>query len=588
MNNTKYFEPGRSRLYNTFSSNASYRSRKIKIEGYETRLYWQFRYCQDVNGQVFYYTLTYNDKSIPKFYGVNCFDYEDLRYLLTGGFYQYLRRNYGTKLRYFVGAELGDGKGSRGMHNNPHYHCLFFLEPDKEPLCPYQKISSVDFRHLVRLYWQGFDQDTDGYKDYREAKFGIAKEGDDLGLVSDYRACAYCAKYVIKDVKLVRSEDKIAHYVRFYTNKVYKGSYQSYLDYYRLNRSLLDSHLLSIFPRSAFVFADELGFELCDSQPEFQGDLYKLVKKLDLYEDYCSFVRKHVQEKVDEVLNFYRNRYCNKCRISQGIGKYALSHIDDLKNPSVQVPCKKGFKNRPLPLYLYRKLYTDVVKVDECVVTPRGTRKVRTHSSVRVLNDLGIDLKLSMLPKYISKVAEQARNNLSHLLGDSALYESMRQSDVNSNVTMSYDSFTTRLVELQSEYSLDEILKRYAEFKVVYQDRFFPFQDSGSGPGPCLPVLDLENDYKRFLTSSIVTVSRSDLRLSSFVESDMAGYIPYLAHPYFLRLYSLFAVFDLCADYLFVQTDNKEQDEANRIAEIKRFHNKRKLVEFYSQFKSNL
>ncbi len=63
-----------------------------------------------------------------------------------------LLRKYGTTFKYFVGAQLGDGKGERGFHNNPHYHVLFFLENANNDKFPYKKIDPKDFRHLVRMY----------------------------------------------------------------------------------------------------------------------------------------------------------------------------------------------------------------------------------------------------------------------------------------------------------------------------------------------------------------------------------------------------------------------------------------------------
>ena len=216
LNKTHYFDPTTTRVKNTFVSPASYKSRQTKIEGYETRLYWQYRYCQDHGGQAFFYTLTYNDENVPKYFGKNVFDYEDLRWLLHGGFYQKLVRKYGTELKYFVGAELGDGKGSRGLHNNPHYHVIFFLQPYENHESQYIPISPKEFRFLVRQYWQGFDQDVDGYQDFRNScKFGIATEGDNFGLITDYRACMYCAKYVTKDVKLVKMERDILRYFTY-------------------------------------------------------------------------------------------------------------------------------------------------------------------------------------------------------------------------------------------------------------------------------------------------------------------------------------------------------------------------------------
>lgn len=177
---------------------------------------------------------------MPKKYGFNCFDYEDLRDLLTGGFRKYLLRHYGTTFKYFIGAELGDGKGSRGMHNNPHYHVLFFLESANNPKYPYKVISPTDFRHLVRNYWQGFDEATDGYRDYNEAKYGIAREGENDGLVTDFRACAYVSKYVCKDAKLKRNESKVESQIKMREMKKFKFTEESYKLYFQ-------SHIYEMF-----------------------------------------------------------------------------------------------------------------------------------------------------------------------------------------------------------------------------------------------------------------------------------------------------------------------------------------------------
>ena len=177
-NRTLYFSPGKDRTHVVFGSSRSYCSVRSKIEGYESRLYWQFKYCQDFGGQTFFYTLTYNNQSIPNHYGTYCFDYEHLRDLLTGGFRKFLLRKFGTSFKYFIGAELGEGKGSRGLHNNPHYHILFFLQSACNPKFAYRKITPIEFRHLVRLYWQGFDEDVTGFRSYKTAKYGSVKEGE--------------------------------------------------------------------------------------------------------------------------------------------------------------------------------------------------------------------------------------------------------------------------------------------------------------------------------------------------------------------------------------------------------------------------
>ena len=109
------------------------------------------------------------------------------------------------------------------MHNNPHYHVLFFLEDAKNEKFPYKVITPNEFRHLVRMYWQGFDEDVDKingvFHDYNDARYGICKEGENIGKVTDFRACMYCAKYVCKDVQLKQHESEIKKKLRFKFSK---------------------------------------------------------------------------------------------------------------------------------------------------------------------------------------------------------------------------------------------------------------------------------------------------------------------------------------------------------------------------------
>lgn len=573
-NRTNYFDPNTSKTFVRFSSPNSYNSRKQKIEGYENRLYWEYRYCDDHDGQTFFYTLTYNDAHMPTFEGQNCFDYEDLVYLLNGGFKKKLLRNYGTNFKYFVGAELGDGKGKRGMANNPHYHVLFFLRSANDPRYPYIKINPIEFRHLVRSYWQGFDQDKVGFRSFNEAKFGIAKEGENYGLVTDFRACMYCAKYVSKDAYLKKHEDQLARKLKFQYSKEIFGSNDTLESFYydvinpRYNvpvKAHIDQdHKDWLWTRDELfrnivVDSDKYGL-LADF------DLYNLlIDKLELHSDYKLFCDNLVEEKVKVRINEYRNRYCNKCRISQGVGDYALEFIKDKLNPKIQVPKKNGWKNRPIGLYYYRKLYTDVVKDI-------------FNQPVRVLNDLGIEYKMLHIKSQIKRLKDTTVATVAAL--DEDLYNDMIRSDVNSDVLMSYDRFRYLLDKNKSD-----IYKKYAEFKLVYEDRFFKISTDGNNNECVMPDIDCIGDYRSFLKPSYYTVSYDPFAVDNFMETDCEGYLPYYAHPYFLRCISVFSVFDLLADYLFVQTDKFNQCEAEKIAETKRFHNQERLNEFYKNFR---
>lgn len=608
-NKTNYFNPSISRTHNRFSSSHSYQSRSIKIEGYETRLYWQYRYCQDNDGQTFFYTLTYNDDHIPTYkvskklddmnftddrkhcnpkyssVKVNCFDYEDLRDLLTGGFRKKLLRKYGTTFKYFIGAELGDGKGSRGLHNNPHYHILFFLENAKNDKYPYIKISPKDFRHLVREYWQGIDQDecSGRWYDYTQFKYGIAKEGENCGLVSDFRACQYVAKYVCKDVKLVQHEQDIAHqlWYRYRKSIVDEGLYEEY--YHSRIYEMFNTPLNS--KRTSWCFTDQqLAQELVPELfMEFNGQVIgpekysvlveSIISKCRLHQDWSYFVADKVNEKVKVGINEWRNRYCNKCRISQGVGDYAIQFIKDKMNPTIQVPSKRGFKNRPISMYYYRKMYCDVVK------DPQG-------NNLYVLNQLGQAFKLGSLSNKITKMADQASSRFRLIVENKSLYEKVISSDVNTDFNWSYFNFKTYINTLLDTDNIQNIVNRYAQYKLVYEDRFFKYDSRRHSEDVDFPVIDVFSDYKRFITPSYFVSRYNPYALSDFLESDGEGYLPYLTHPYFLRYRCIFALFDLLADYFFVQSDVKAQTKAEEIQATKRFHSQLKLKEFYAGFQN--
>lgn len=587
-NNTKYFTPEYCKTHNTFGSPESYQSRRIKIEGYESRLYWQYRYCDEHNGQTYFYTLTYSDENIPKYYGQNCFDYEHLRDLFTGGFRKRLLRTYGTTFKYFVGAELGDGKGERGMHNNPHYHVLFFLEDAHNERYPYKKILPEQFRHLVRKYWQGFDEDTDGAHDYRTCcKYGIVKEGEHLGLVTDFRACMYCAKYCAKDVKLRMHESEVARKLTFkykqdmkYEPVLQKKFFYEVL-YPMFNIPRNAKHTEWTFtpkefisyvmgePYQLWLFPDWLADDDGDDIDYYQTNHDIIVAK-NLWKEYTDFLRREREDKVRLALNEYRNRYCNKTRISHGVGDYALQFMD-LENPTVQIPSKKGFKSRPLSMYYYRKLFTDVV------VDKKG-------SPIRYLNDLGIEYKCSRLDKQIKKVADRAAGSIDIITGNRDLFNKIKESDVNTKIFFSYDDFLRDMNYLLNENNIENILTRYGEYKTVYEDRYFKFNYEGEGEFGVFPNINVSADYRKFLSPTVFITHRSDTLCNTFIERTPEDWCAYYSHPYFLRYVRLFDLLDIVADYFFIQGDNKAQAEAEERAATKRFHDRKKVKEFYAHF----
>lgn len=562
VNNTNYFRPEKDRTHIRISSPASYQSRRIKIEGYETRLYWEYKYCEDNGGQTFFFTLTYCDEKIPKYMGQNVFDYNDLVYLLNGAFKKHLLRKYGTLFKYFVGAELGDGKGVRGINNNPHYHILFFLRPCNDERYPYKKIESKQFRHLLRHYWQGFDEDI-VRKDYRDSKFGIVKEGKYGIRVNSFRALTYCAKYVTKDVHLKQHErhviaclyDKYRQIFNIYNLGVlqwfYYRTYNSRLLY--LDRKVVNLKDLALSMRIEEQLPNQYCFD--DLPEEYQVNfLLDLIKDYGDFSNLCAFVEGIIEFFVHKELLEYRNRYCNKCRISQGVGDYALEFIQDHNNPTIQIPSKDGFKNRPLSLYYYRKLFTDVVKDDN-------------GNNLRVLNDEGIRYNRNRISKRLEKLRNVTKAQYESL--DSELYNLICNSNVNDTVTMSFTEFQT----LISNCDVEEVIRRYAEFKLIYEHRFCEFC---SFRGSTFVVFDRIVplfDYSKFIQPSyyLCDCMRPDYARVC-AEVGVEGYISYSAHPYFNPYLRIFDVFDLLSDYLFVKTDDKLEEESKEKERIRRYH----------------
>lgn len=587
-NRTNHFDPKKDKVRITFSSPESYQNKSIKQEGYETRLYWQFRYCEENKGQTFYYTLTYNDTAMPKKFGMNCFDYEDLRDLLTGGFRKQLLRKYGSTFKYFIGAELGDGKGERGMHNNPHYHCLFFVENAKNDKFPYRKIKEDEMTHLIKLYWQGFDERRTGYRDYNTAKYGIIAEGKFGAIVKDFRAINYVSKYVCKDVNLIQNEKVVIKQLKYKLNKQYRDNEETYRGFFydeiypmyntplnskKTKWCFTDIQLIKELIPDAFDLI-ELAFGEMDKNTkleELSPYVTQILNKENLWQKYYEYVDRYIQPKIKEGLNEWRNRYCNKCRISHGVGEYGLSHIRDKMNPGLQVPGKKGFKIRPIGMYYYRKLYTDVVKDSN-------------GQNLYVLNELGQQYKAHRLPKQIHKLMDKSKDYI-NIIRDKKLYNEMLSSDVNTDVFLTYEQFNRQLNKILKDNNIQNILKHYAEYKLVYENRFFTYninRDTGAADIPGINILD---DYKRFLVPSFYSIPRNDMLLDMFLEDIPENYMDYSQHPYFNKYIGIFNMLDLCADYLFVQNDNKKQKDAEEHAATKRFHNQIEMKKFYANFK---
>ena len=568
-NRTKFFVPDKDKAIIQVVNPKRHKSKQSKRFNYRIRLYWHYKYCEDHNGQTFYYTLTYNDAHCPQYMGHNCFDFSDIAWFLNGGFKKQLERKYGTDLKYFVGAELGEGAGSRGMENNPHYHILFFLEPSKKDDAPvYKKISPLEFRHLVRTYWQGFDESVTGYNDYRSARFGIAKEGLNDGLVTSFAACTYCAKYVTKDLAIKQMEEQVIPKI--------EKSLQWMLDLNdeRVKRSFYEDWILP-----------ETGFYLDDLSDFWKLDFFRITQNFEdgfwigqesfvteFYQIYKNWVYERYVEKVRKEVNDFKNRFSQRVRISNGIGDYALEFITNKMEPTITIPDEgQQFITVAPTLYYYRKLFTDVIKIMES----DGTRYVR------LLNHDGVNYKVNKLQSQIDKVYNETLSLLQSLTKD--VYDNVLASPINKNVRLSFNDLY-KTIENDGK-QLSEIVSEYAVYKLVYEGRFYKAETDRYGFAVYPDLFNYVEDYRRFITPSYY-VSRYDGASCRYMLSGgCQDYLPYSSHTRFFCYMRYFDCFTLFRDYFANQADIEAEETWKQNEKIRKFHKRAELKQFYKQFK---
>lgn len=341
-NPKKNFNPFNDRRYIDVPESDSYTSRMAKIQGYETRLFFHFKYCKSEDGKVFNTTLTYNDKALHDFYGFKVPDAKDLRWLMhDSNFRKVLKKGYGIDhFDYFIGTELGEGKGVRGYHNNPHYHVIWFVFPSKDETekIKFKNLTGDKFLRLVKRYWQGeyyffkgnrysYNEMMDKYEDsfeyqqslshprlllYQDCRYGMVSTGRyGCEVTSNSGMHTYCAKYACKNAAIVKRENDIRRVVYKISLEECENLYPSW------------------------------DMESKQSEAAFQSEM---------------------------AVRSFRTRYSTKVRCSQHLGEYGIKFIKNKMDPRVPYETSKGIQWRSLPQYLFRKVYRDRDKVTKTLV----------------------------------------------------------------------------------------------------------------------------------------------------------------------------------------------------------------------------
>lgn len=141
-----------------------------KAQDIVTRLQYHFDGIRAVGGCCYYFTLTYDNRSLPRFRNVACFNRDHVVHFIDS-----MRHCFAKKsCTYQMVCEYG--------HETfrPHYHFLWFVN---------YPVTIPHFHELVNKYWT----------------YGNVNWSKCAGLVSSYRPIKYVSKYLNKDTNFINS-----------------------------------------------------------------------------------------------------------------------------------------------------------------------------------------------------------------------------------------------------------------------------------------------------------------------------------------------------------------------------------------------
>lgn len=171
--NSPHFLPGVDPVTITVPCGHCEDCKAAKRQAIYTRLYYEYKECELVNGYCINITLTYAPQSLPhvSFDGVDypCFCAKDIQ-----NYIKRIRKHFADKgidcpFTYFCSMELG------GTTHRPHYHVLFFVKASN--------VCWTYFKLIANLKWT----------------FGFRAHGRLGARVVSPKALNYAAKYVAKD-----------------------------------------------------------------------------------------------------------------------------------------------------------------------------------------------------------------------------------------------------------------------------------------------------------------------------------------------------------------------------------------------------
>lgn len=574
VKNETYFHSFETKRYNKVPTSLSFSFFQQRRKDVSQRLLAEYDNVRLHNGYALFYTFTYSEKRIPKFFGVNVHDYRHLRqFFVSSGFTATLKRYFNVSLKYCVTSEFGEGKGKRGYHNNPHYHSILFLYPidETKPI-----VSPECFRCLIKSYWQGVCIKSPDYKsrlvesniltDKDSMLYGFCQEGRNVGIVSDERAILYVTKYVTKDSSTLSVERAVPNAVDDWISNAYKDN--SFLDIVYDNW-LSVAKEYNVAEENIIMYPD--GRKLAWQFP----DEFKI-----FYEDFKKEYRSHMIRKYNK---FHKVRF----RASQGLGLSVFtSDKFDMKEATIErVTLTKGefdIVKEPICGQLYRHWF---YRVEKHLVWSNTQCKMVNQSFYRPNGNL-IRYKLEHFDKSLESLTQRVNDNLKLMvnyevykkfalminydkycsvkpLGISLEALNIEQSIDESLIRKDYDDFVLCVGSLGYDGYTYGCSRRLALFMLVYAERSYDVYFRNE--------IHPKMDYAYFQTQSYYQGFKELRFHDALIKDNINIFDSYENHPYFKDYMSLYHAYSQFCDICSFQKGREwfaEQDHRRRCRQL--------------------
>lgn len=515
--NKTTFQGELSRLKNGYTISTSLKYMYSRRREFKQRLHFEYEHAKAVGGRAYAWTLTYNDKNVPNFDGINVHDYRDVKRFLNS-LNTFFTRNYGVRVEYAVFCELGEQKGKRSAFGNPHYHILVFFLPVPAENKYFNKLryennsivlpKDKEITDMAKYYWQGGQRVRtsdnrvcyDVNNNWLTARFGalhysVKRNAGPYGRVTSESAISYCIKYCTKDVRKVNAYQRCYEKMYEYAHSKFYLWFHDYLHKFH-NDSIEEYSKLS-------------------TQEKYEG--------MYTYLQFCMYVT------MESLKAHYTTHHSVKPRSSKNVG-----HYEDIKHliredGTFPMPNRRGVVSFvPLKGYFFRKHYFEVVReYNDKYELQNYYRPRESYIKYRIAN---LEKAQAFLKKKCIDTLQQIDGFYAYPF---RLDEHKTLSEPAQYLCKSIESYAEFVRLLPT--SLEDFTNKYVLYKSIYEHR--PLNADMS-----LLDLDPVKDYETFLLDDFCAEHR-------LYHIDTKQ-IDYSNHIEFKQLVPYFNYIDALADYV--------------------------------------